>query len=188
MYSEGEGITYTNDEYQEIYRRYDKAAKSPSSLQKGRGFIQNIFGGWAEEIRELSEVLSTSSDEMISIDQNWGQAILYTFQDAYSKMGRGTINEEGKPVGRCPELVRILVTGILDDQTKMVIRKNIVRVVKESLDQLGIPTVPVFISDDNHNIKATKPAIHIGIDYERIELMVQDKKLQTPGTVRTSRG
>ncbi len=186
---QGKDKTYTNTEYQDVYRQFkQKQAKGLEQQGEKRSFFSTILDRWLEEGREMIDVFLTSQEESVSIDDNLPHAVLLTFEDAYEQFGVGGIDNKGQPVRKCPLVVRVLVTGILDNKSKIHIKKNIVDIIHKTLDETGLPPVDIFISDDNRYIPAPPPAIHIGIDYEPADLIPIDKSMKAIGTIRTSRG
>lgn len=186
---QGKDMTYTDVEYQDVYRQFKQdQSKGTEKQNEKSGFFASTMDSWLAEVREMAEVFLTGPEESVSIDDNLAHAILLTFEDAYKRFGVGGINNKGQPVPMCPVLVRVLVTGILDEKSKIYIKKNIVEIIRKTLDETGIPSVDIFISDDNRYIPAAPPAIHIGIDYEPADLIPMDKSMKAIGTIRTSRG
>jgi len=185
---QGKDKTYTDADYQEVYRQFKRNESKRGKQSEKSGFFAAAVDHWSEEFREVVDVIFTGQEESISIDDNLAFAILRTFEDAYEQFGVGGINSKGEAVRKCPDVVRVLVTGILDDKSKIHIKKNIVDIIHGTLDETGLPAVDIFISDDNRYIPAAPPAIHIGIDYEPADLMPLDKSMKAIGTIRTSRG
>lgn len=186
---QGKDKTYTDAEYQEVYRQFKhNQSKGGEKQSEKSGFLASTMDRWSEEFKEMVDVFLTGQEESVSIADNLAHAVLLTFADAYEQFGVGGIDNKGRPVRKSPVVVRVLVTGILDEKSKIYIKKNIVDIIHKTLDETGLPSVDIFISDDNKYIPAAPPAIHIGIDYEPADLMPIDKSMKAIGTIRTSRG
>jgi hypothetical protein len=152
---------------------------------------ENSADSW-EQVRDFISTL-LPSDETTS-DHNGPKMnlvkwVLLAFEDAYRLYSQNTVDSDGEDVIKPPELVRVLVTENMSSSERESLRLNIKRILAKSLNVTGLPKIPIYLSASNRNIMGPAPAIHIGIDYEEVDL-IPDASMGATGnrTIRTSRG
>lgn len=175
---QGGDITYNDEHYQALVGKDQGTSDVDDSSESLWEQIEDFLlpGGPSKEVMSNKTIRS-----------NVSHAIIKFFADALKKLERGTVDGLGNPVPKCPELIRILTSESITSSEKDTIRNVIKTSISKALNLSGLPRTKVFISDSNRYIPGPTPSVHIGIDYEDVDV-ISNVKLQTSGTVRTVRG
>ncbi len=188
--------TFTEEEQQELLKKYYASIETPvstsskskkDSQQAKEGFVSKLEDILDEMLPEEEIVTPTQTTSTHKVLVNRVRTIQLCVAQVLEDYPQFTVGLDGENERRKPSLLRILLAERLTLNDKFVLTNITKEVLKKELGLFGSWKGPVYISDNNPNLGQGDKLIHIGVDYEPVDLVKENSGNGSKG-VRTKRG
>jgi len=182
--------TFFEEEYNALWEQYyyeTNEAETKKDKKASVG-VQGFFHDFWEFIKKLIGLGPDSGPSPKNIPVNFERTILLCVEQAVqqSKM-MGIDPVTGGNAIKAPELVRVLVFEYLTNAQKNVLKQQIKQYVTKYIGKTGLWKGSVFIDCDNKSY-GHRRFIHVGVDYEEVDLVLKKNAYGELKTIRTQRG